>query len=57
MKRIASKGIALTVLAIFTMSGQAAAFTPVPIPTPRGGAAAVAYTAHDQAHPITQLED
>jgi hypothetical protein len=33
MKRIASKGIALTVLAILAMSGEAAAFTPVPIPS------------------------
>jgi len=57
MKRIASKGIAATVLAILATSGQAAAFTPVPIPTPRAGTAAVAHTAHDQAHAITQLEE
>ena len=35
MKRIVSKGIAVTVLAVLAMSGPAAAFTPVPIPTPR----------------------
>jgi hypothetical protein len=57
MKRIASKGIALTVLAILAMSGQAAAFTPVPIPTPRGGSAAVAHIAHDQAQAIARLDE
>jgi hypothetical protein len=57
MKRIASKGIALTGLAILAMSGQAAAFTPVPIPTPRVGTAAVAHIAPDQAHAITGLEE
>jgi|HubBroStandDraft_4_1064222.scaffolds.fasta_scaffold695118_2 hypothetical protein len=57
MKRIASKGIALTVLAILAMSGPAAAFTPVPIPTPRTGSAAVAQVAHDQAPAITRLEE
>lgn len=56
MKRIASKGIALTVLAILAMSGPAAAFTPVPIPTPRTGGAAVAQVAHGQAPAITRLE-
>ena len=49
MRRIASKGIALTAFAILAMSGPAAAFTPVPIPTPRAGAA-VAHVALDQAH-------
>lgn len=49
MKRNASKGIALTVLAILAMSGQAAAFTPVPIPAPRSGPAAATQIAHDQA--------
>ena len=39
MKRIASKGIALAAFAILAMSGPAAAFTPVPIPSPRAGAA------------------
>lgn len=56
MKRIASKGIALTVLAILAMSGQATAFTPVPIPTPRAATAAVAHTAPDQAQAITRVE-
>jgi hypothetical protein len=56
MKRTASRGIALTVLAILAMSGEAAAFTPVPIPTPRAGTAAVAHIAHDPAHAIGQLE-
>jgi hypothetical protein len=46
MKRIASKGIALTVLAILAMSGEAAAFTPVPIPTPRTGSVTAATVAH-----------
>jgi hypothetical protein len=56
MKRIASRGIALTVLAILAISGQAAAFTPVPIPAPRTGHPAAAEAAHDQAHAITRLE-
>ena len=56
MKRIASKGIALMVLAILAMSGQAAAFTPVPIPTPRTGSAAAVHVGHDKAHAITRLE-
>ena len=56
MKRIAIKGIALTALATLAMSGQAAAFTPVPIPTPRAGAA-VAHAALDQAHGITRREE
>ena len=55
MKRIASKGIALTVLAILAMSGPAAAFTPVPIPTPRAGPAAAAQIAHDQAQVVTRF--
>jgi hypothetical protein len=49
MKRITSKGIALTVLSFLAMSGPAAAFTPVPIPTPRASTAVVAHTAHDRA--------
>ena len=57
MKRVASKGIALTALAILAMSGPAAAFTPVPIPTPRTGSAAAAHVAHDQAPAITRLEE
>lgn len=57
MKRIASKGIALAMLATLAMSGQAAAFTPVPIPTPRAGAVAVAHIAHDQAHAITRPDE
>ena len=57
MKRIASKGIALTVLAILAMSGQAAAFTPVPIPTPRIGSAAAMHVGHDNAHAITRPEE
>ena len=52
MKRIASNGIGLTVLAIFAMSGQAAAFTPVPIPTPRTGTVAVAHVVGDQGQAI-----
>lgn len=57
MKRTASKGIALTVLVILAMTGPAAAFTPVPIPTPRTGIAAVAQVAHDQTHAISRLEE
>jgi hypothetical protein len=57
MKRIASKGIALTAFTILVMSGPAAAFTPVPIPTPRTGSAAMAHVAHDQANAITRLEE
>jgi uncharacterized protein (DUF697 family) len=49
MKRIVSKGIALTVLAVLGMSAPAAAFTPVPIPTPRTGGAVAAHVAHHQA--------
>jgi hypothetical protein len=48
MKRIVSNGAALMVLAVLAMSGPAAAFTPVPIPTPRTGAAVAANVAHDQ---------
>lgn len=57
MRRIASRGTALTVLAILAMSGQAAAFTPVPIPKPRTGTAAVAHIAQDRAHAIARLEE
>jgi hypothetical protein len=56
MKRIASRGIALTALAILAMSGPAAAFTPVPIPTPRTGSSAPVHVAHDKAHAITRIE-
>ena len=56
MKRIASKGSALMVLAILAMSGQAAAFTPVPIPTPRTGSAAAVHVGQDKAQAITRLE-
>ena len=56
MKRTASTGITLTALAVLAMSGQAAAFTPVPIPTPRAGAA-VPHVALDQAHGITRREE
>jgi hypothetical protein len=56
MKRIASKGIALTVLALLAMSGPASAFTPVPIPKPRTGSAAAATVAHDQARAITYFD-
>jgi hypothetical protein len=48
MKRITSKAAALTVLAILAMSGEAAAFTPVPIPSPHTDAAVMAHVAHDQ---------
>jgi hypothetical protein len=54
MKRITSNGIALTVLVLLAMSGPAAAFTPVPIPAPRAGTAAVAHVAHDRAHAISR---
>ena len=57
MRIIARKGIALTVLAILAMSGRAAAFTPVPIPTPRTGTAAVAHVAPDQAQAIARAEE
>jgi hypothetical protein len=57
MKWIASRGIALTVVAILALSGPAAAFTPVPIPTPRTDGAAVAQVAHDQAPAINRLEE
>jgi hypothetical protein len=56
MKRITSKGITLTVLAFLAISGQAAAFTPVPIPTPRTGTAAVAHLAHDRGHAVGRLD-
>jgi hypothetical protein len=56
MKRIASKGIGLVGLVVLAMSGPAAAFTPVPIPTPRIGSAAMAHVAHDQAEAITLVE-
>jgi hypothetical protein len=54
MKRIVSKGIAVTVLAVLAMSGPAAAYTPVPIPRPRNGSAVTAPVAHDQAHVIRE---
>ncbi len=58
MKRVASKGIVLTVLAVLGMSGQAAAFTtPVPIPTRRTGSTGAAHVANVQAHAATQLEE
>ena len=45
MKHILSRGIVLMALAVLAMSGPAAAFTPVPIPTPRiGGSAAATLT-------------
>jgi hypothetical protein len=56
MKRAASKGIGLTVLMILAMSGPAAAFTPVPIPTPRTGHVAVAHVAQHQARAVTLVE-
>jgi hypothetical protein len=56
MKRIASRGIGLTVVATLAISGQAGAFTPVPIPTPRTGSVAVAHVGHDQAHVIMRVE-
>lgn len=55
MKRIVSQGIGLTV-AILALSGPASAFTPVPIPTPRTGGAAVAHVAHDQAPAVAGAE-
>lgn len=56
MKRIASKGIGLTMLVTLAMSGPAAGFTPVPIPTPRTSSVAVAHVAHEQAQAITLVE-
>jgi hypothetical protein len=56
MKRAASKGIGLTVLMILAMSGPAAAFTPVPIPTPRTGHVAMAHVAQHQARAVTLVE-
>lgn len=56
MKPIASKGIALTVLALLAMSGPASAFTPVPIPAPRTGSAAAATVVHHRAHAITWFD-
>lgn len=53
MKRIASKGAALTVLAILAMSGEASAFTPVPIPKPRIVTASALVVTHGQAHANT----
>lgn len=55
MKRATSKGIALTVLALLAMSGPAAAFTPVPIPTPRASTALVAHVAHDGTPAINRV--
>jgi hypothetical protein len=57
MKRIASKGVALTVLAILAMSGPAAAFTPVPIPTPRTVSAATPHVEQGQARAMARLEE
>jgi hypothetical protein len=57
MRRLAGKGIALTVLAILAMSGPAAAFTPVPIPTPRTASTAPVHIAHDRANAISRLEE
>ena len=54
MKRIASKGAALTVLAILAMCGEAAAFTPVPIPTPHTGTAHPALVARDHAQAVNR---
>ena len=57
MKRIASKGIVFTVLAVLGMSGPAAAFTPVPIPTPRTVSTATPLAEQAQAQAITRLEE
>ena len=57
MKQIASKAIALTVLAVLAMSGQAAAFTPVPIPAPRTGSAAAAHVAQNHANAAIRIEE
>ena len=54
MKRIASRGAALALLAILAMYGEAAAFTPVPIPKPRAGSAITAAAAHEQAHAVSR---
>ena len=55
MKRMTSRGLALTVLAMLAISGPAAAFTPVPIPAPRAGTVAIAHVAHDRARAISRL--
>jgi len=55
MKRIASRSFALTALAVLAMSGPAAAFTPVPIPTPRAGYSQPQLT-HDQPTALVGLE-
>jgi len=57
MKRIATKGIALTVFAMLATSGPAAAFTPVPIPTPRTVSAATPHVEQGQARAMTRLEE
>ncbi|HEY2657048.1 MAG TPA: hypothetical protein VGI55_14740 [Solirubrobacteraceae bacterium] len=56
MKRNAGRGIVLTVMAMLAMSGPAAAFTPVPIPTPRAAGVA-AHVAHDQAQVVNRFEE
>jgi hypothetical protein len=43
MKRVPPSGAVLVVLATLALSGQAAAFTPVPIPTPRTGSVAATH--------------
>ena len=57
MKRIASRGIALTVLAVLAISGPAAAFTPVPIPTPRTVSAAAPHVQQGQARAVFRLAE
>jgi hypothetical protein len=48
MRRHVAKGIVLTALTVLAASGPAAAFTPVPIPTPRSGTAAAIQIANGQ---------
>lgn len=56
MQRRVMKGFALTVLAVLAMSGEAAAFTPVPIPSPRSGNAPAAQVMHVQAHALARFD-
>ena len=54
MQRKVMNGFVATVLVVLAMSGEAAAFTPVPIPMPRTGSAAVAQVGHAQAHALAR---
>lgn len=54
MRRLARRMIVPAVVAILMTGGEAEAFTPVPIPTPRHGGAAAAHIALDYARAITR---